>query len=59
MIPSAHVATILTQIEADLAKLLDTDAETVDVHDVRIIRRRVQAQLEMIDLGLLTPETPQ
>lgn len=47
----------LKKIEANLAKLADTDEDTVCVFEVRMILRQLQAQLEMLRLGL-TEETP-
>lgn len=47
----------LTKIEANLAKLTDTDEDTVCVFEVRMVLRQLQAQLEMMRLGL-TEETP-
>lgn len=59
MIPTATVITFLSKLDTDLSKLLDTDGSTVDVHDVRILHRRIEAQLEMARLGLLDAETPE
>lgn len=59
MIPTAAVTKLLSSLDAELTKLLDTDGSTVHVHDVRIIHRRIGAQLEMVRLGLLDMEAPE
>lgn len=46
----------LTQIHADLTRLIAnaSDGEPVDVAELRIIARKVEAQREMLEQGLAT-----
>lgn len=56
MVPDTVVARILAKIEDRVAKLLDTEEDTVCIHDVRVIHRLLIEQRDMAEKGLLYVE---